>query len=262
LLLDDEEAVAVTVALGMSAGAAVTGIEDSALSALAKLDRLLPPRLRGQVAALRASVVALAPVADGVDSEVLVCVAQACLENERLALHYCDREGRPSERRVEPFRLVATWRRWYLVAYDLDRSAWRTLRLDRVEAAARTGHRFVMRDPPDPLSFVGEAITTAPYRYRATVTVAAPADELRRRVAPTIGVVQPMGECSLLIVGGERLTWLCGYLVALELPFEVLDPPELRDHLRRMGRRLASSHGRQGKRDGPPSDESRPLLQK
>jgi predicted DNA-binding transcriptional regulator YafY len=146
---------------------------------------------------------------------------------------------------------VATGRRWYLLAYDLDRSAWRTLRVDRVEAAARTGHRFVMRDPPDPLSFVGDAITTGPYRYRATVAVDAPADELRRHVAPTVGVVQPAGEGSLLTVGGERLAWLCGYLVSLELPFEVLDPPELRDHLRRMGRQLASSHGRHGKRGLP-----------
>jgi len=243
LLLDDEEAVAVTVAVGMSASAAVNGIEGAALSAVAKLDRLLPPRLRGQVAALRASVVSLAPATDSVDAAILVCVAQACQEKERLELTYRDRAGRPSERRVEPYRLVATGRRWYLLAYDLDRIAWRTLRLDRASAAVRTGHRFVERVAPEPLSFVAEAITAAPYQYQARVTVAAPSDELRRRVAPTVGVVQQMGEGSLLIVGGDRLSWLCGYLVALEVPFEVLDPPELRDYLYRMGRQLASSHG-------------------
>jgi predicted DNA-binding transcriptional regulator YafY len=250
LLLDDEEAVAVTVAVGMSASAAVNGIEDAALSALAKLDRVLPPALRSQVSALRASVVSLAPVTDAVDAETLVCVAQACQENGRLKLSYRDRDGQSSDRRVEPFRLVATGRRWYLLGYDLDRAAWRTLRLDRVASAARTGHRFVPRDSPEPLSFVGEAITAAPYRYRATVAVASASDELRRRVPPTVGVVKPTGTTSMLVVGGDRLSWLCGYLVALELPFEVLDPPELRDFVRRMGRQLASSHRTKGPRDG------------
>ncbi len=243
LLLDDEEAVAVTVAVGMSASAALNGMEDAALSALAKLDRLLPPRLRGEVTALRSNIVALAPEADRVAAEILVCVAQACEENERLALTYRDRDGRLSERRVEPFRLVATGRRWYLLSYDLDRNDWRTLRLDRVEAAVRTGHRSVVREPPDPVSFVGGAITSAPYRYQATVQVAASVDELRRKVPPTVGLVQPAGVDSLLLVGGQRLDWLCGFLVALELPFEVLDPPELREHLARLGRQLTATHG-------------------
>ena len=168
---------------------------------------------------------------------------RACEENERLALTYRDRDGRLSERRVEPFRLVATGRRWYLLSYDLDRNDWRTLRLDRVEAAVRTGHRSVVREPPDPVSFVGGAITSAPYRYQATVQVAASVDELRRKVPPTVGLVQPAGVDSLLLVGGQRLDWLCGFLVALELPFEVLDPPELREHLARLGRQLTATHG-------------------
>jgi predicted DNA-binding transcriptional regulator YafY len=194
------------------------------------------------VAALRASVLALTPQTGGVDAGILVNVAQACQENERLTLAYADRDGRLSDRRVEPFRLVATGRRWYLLARDLDRDAWRTFRVDRIGAAGRTGHRFVVRDPPEPLSFVGESITSAPYRFQATVVVAAPCAEVRSRVPPTIGVVEPIGEDSLVSLGGDRLDWLCGYLVGLELPFEVLDPPELRDHLRRLGRQLARTH--------------------
>lgn len=258
LLLDDDEATAVAVALGVSTGGAVEGIEESALAALAKLDRVLPARLRGRVAVLRASVVTLAPATDEVGSDLLVTLAHACDGHERVALTYRDRDGVATQRRVEPHRLVSTGRRWYLVADDVDRQAWRTFRVDRIQVARLTGHRFTpSAELPDAAALVGEAITTAPYRHRAVVTFAAPADELRARIPPTVGVVEAHGSGSRLTIGADHLSSLAGHLVALDLPFEVLEPPELRDLLRRVGTALVIAHPTTSPRTSPASTANR-----
>jgi predicted DNA-binding transcriptional regulator YafY len=243
LLLDDEEATAIAVALGVSTGGAVRGIEQPALAALAKLDRVLPVRLRQRVDALRSSVVTMAPEGDEVDADLLVALAQACEGHERVTITYRDREGRESERRTEPYRLVSTGRRWYLLADDVDRRDWRTFRVDRITGATRTGHRFTPRDPPDAAAMVSRAITTAPYRHQAVVRFDAPAQLLAARIPPTVGTVRPDRGGSILSVGADDLAYLAGHLIGLDLPFEVLEPTELRDHLDLVGRRLTAAHG-------------------
>ena len=244
LLLDDDEATAVALALATSTGGAVAGIGEPALAALAKLDRVLPDRLLRRVATLRASTSVLAgPTADDVDPDVLVVLAQACDGHERVALAYQDREGQRTDRRVEPHRLVATGRRWYLVAADVDRGAWRSFRVDRIGSATATGHRFTPAvDAPDPVAFVGEAITASPYGHRAVVRFDVPAEVLAAQVPPTVGTVTPDGDGCTLVVGADRLADLAGHLIALDLPFEVVEPAELRTHLRDVADRLATAH--------------------
>lgn len=115
LLFDDDEATAVAVALGASTATAALGIEDIALAALAKLHRLLPPRIRSRVQSLSTTTDLLASPGEAVAPGLLVAVATAIDVDERMVLLYADREGRRSERRIDPYRLVATNRRWYLV---------------------------------------------------------------------------------------------------------------------------------------------------
>jgi predicted DNA-binding transcriptional regulator YafY len=243
LLLDDDEATAVAVALGASTATAALGIEDIALAALAKLHRLLPPRIRSRIQALTTTTDLLAYPAEAVAPGVLADLAAAIEIEERVLLTYADREGRRSERRVDPYRLVATNRRWYLLAFDIDRDDWRTFRADRVEEARPTGHRFDPVERPDAARMVSEAISTAPYRFPATIRIEAPADELRRRIPPTVGVITDDGHTgAVLRIGSDHLPSLAGHLVALDLPFEVVDPPELREHLHRLGQALTHRH--------------------
>jgi predicted DNA-binding transcriptional regulator YafY len=243
LLLDDDEATAVAVALGASTATAALGIEDTALAALAKVHRLLPPRIRARVHALTTTTDLLTRPAEAVDPAVLVALASAIDGTERVRLSYEDREGRRTERRVEPYRLVATDRRWYLVAFDVDRADWRTFRADRITGAGPTGHRFAPADDgPDAARVVSEAITTAPYRFQATIRFEATAAELRRLVPPTVGSITDDGEGAILRTGADHLPTLAGHLVALDLPFEVLEPHELRAHLHLLGLELSRVH--------------------
>ncbi|WP_295121318.1 YafY family protein [uncultured Leifsonia sp.] len=133
LVVDDDEAVALAVGLRTAAQSGIAGVADASVRALAKVVQVMPPRLKRRVDALRVATLAAdlrpAPV---VDADALTVVAQACRDEERLAFSYTRRDGAASERAVEPHRLVSVGRRWYLVAYDLERHDWRSFRLDRM----------------------------------------------------------------------------------------------------------------------------------
>lgn len=149
LLLDDEEAVAIAVGLRAGAGHAIEGVDEASVRALAKLEQVLPSRLRHRVSALQNATVPLTR-GDGstIDPRTLTTLASAATGRERLRFAYRSGDGTRTKRQVEPYRLVSTGQRWYLVAYDLDREDWRTFRVDRVGEPYATGARFAPRPLP------------------------------------------------------------------------------------------------------------------
>jgi predicted DNA-binding transcriptional regulator YafY len=178
LVVDDEEAVALAVGLRTAAQSGIAGIEDASVRALAKVEQVMPRRLRARVEALRSATVAgaLRP-GPSVDANVLTAVAQACRDEERLDFAYVNRDGERTERRVEPHRLVSVGRRWYLVAYDLTRFDWRSFRLDRLAEPRPTGARFRPRKLPadDAAEFVRSSLDgTAPASVEVEAVVSAP----------------------------------------------------------------------------------------
>jgi predicted DNA-binding transcriptional regulator YafY len=241
LLLDDDEAIAVVVSLRSAASQSVAGLSEASVSALAKLDQVLPARLRERTAALQQATVALTGPGPVVDPGQLAALASACRRHQRLRLSYRNRSGSDSVRVVEPHRLVSTGYRWYLMAFDVEQADWRTFRVDRITEAAEAGARFVPREPPDPASFVARAVTSAPYRYQARVLVDAPSHVVAEEFSRTSGVVTDAGEDScLLTTGSDSLGALTFHLAALGADFTVLEPPEL---LSRVANRSAASPG-------------------
>jgi predicted DNA-binding transcriptional regulator YafY len=136
-------------------------------------------------------------------------------------------------------RLVATGRRWYLLAWDVDRDDWRVFRLDRMHEVVTTTWRFRPRDHADPAGHVQRAVSTAPYAVHARVRVLAPADRVRERVPAAAGTVTPLtGTTCLLETGSDHLAALAVHLGWLGEEFEVLDPPELVAAVAETGDRL------------------------
>jgi predicted DNA-binding transcriptional regulator YafY len=242
LLLDDEEAVATTLGLQMTAASAVAGIETSAIAALAKLDQVLPPRLRERVRALQEATVRLpGPVLPEVDPSVLTALATACWRTERLTFTYTDHGGRVSARSVEPHQIVQTGGRWYLVARDRDRQAWRTFRIDRISGPATTGERTRITDPPDAVALVLESTRLAVHRYEARIQLDLDHETAARRFRGH--VVEPSRDGrSILRVAADDLASLASYATGLSYDFEVLDPPELRIEVRRRALETAARH--------------------
>ena len=244
LLLDDEEAIATAVSLRMASGGTVAGAGDAALRALAKLDQVMPPRLRAEVRAVHGATDTLVGPGVQIDAELLVTLARACRDAVRVRFRYPGRDGGDRERTVEPVRMVATGRRWYLMAWDADRDGWRTFRLDRMREAVATTWRFRPREHPDPVAYVQRAVTEAPYRHLARIRVHAGPDEVRALVPPQVGRVEDDhdGWC-VLVVGGADLDALAVHVARLGFEMEVLEPAALREAAARLARRLAALAG-------------------
>lgn len=258
LLLDDEEAVALAVGLQAAAQGAVAGIAESSVRALAKLVQVMPPALRRRVEAVRSMTErpGWGSAAAEVDPTALVTVAQACRDTERLRFDYTAASGARSRRLVEPLRLVSLGRRWYVVAYDLDRHDWRSFRLDRLARPVATGDRFRPRDLPaeDATAFVRAGIGGIPAPYEVEAVVQAPADRVRAvigrwaEVSPVAGDEAAddggtTGGTCVVRMRTDSLDWPAMALGSAGAEFTVLGPPALVEHLRDWGSRFGRAVG-------------------
>ena len=175
LLLDDDEAVAIAVGLRQAAGAAIAGMEETSLRALTTIETLLPHRLRRRVSALHGAVVAAPTSHDDavIDPDALSVLAAACRARENVRFDYRAGEGTQSRRHVEPHRLVAAGRRWYLVAWDHGRGDWRLFRLDRLQRPRAVGSHYAPRETPggDAAAFAARALGSPPRCVAATVAI-------------------------------------------------------------------------------------------
>lgn len=242
LLLDDEEAVAVAVGLRTAAGGSVAGIEETSVRALAKLEQVLPSRLRRRVAALGDYTEPM-PATPGpkVDAEALATIAAACRDNEGLRFGYRSRENATSRRQVEPHRLVHLNRRWYLVAWDTGRDDWRTFRVDRIAGRLSPGARFAPRPLPggDAAAFVSEGVATLSERWKAEIVLHAPVAEAKKRVPSHHGSLTAIDDDRCLLhVGADWLPALAIYIANVGYEFEVREPPELVDEVRALAGRF------------------------
>ena len=248
LLLDDDEAVAIAVGLRAAAGAAVEGIEDTSVRALAKLDHVLPDRLRRRVGAVHATVVPLRLAAGRgpmVDASTLALLSQACLDGEEVRFEYQRRDGEQARRLVEPHQLVSAGRRWYLVAWDVRRDDWRTFRVDRLSEPRLAGRRFPRREIPggDPAAFVARSIGSMPTRHAVTAVVTGPAEAVALTTRAINGRVDDLGDGRCRVsMGADSVEWLTFVIaeLALSYPVEVTGPPEVADGVARLAERLGA----------------------
>lgn len=234
LLLDDDEAVAIAVGLRSAASASIDGMEDTAVRALAKLEQVLPDRLRRRVLAVHTNVASLQWSGDDavVDPDALAVLALACRDREQVRFDYRRRDGDDSSRLVEPHQLVSTGRRWYLVAWDVRRVDWRTFRLDRLDRARLAGGRCAPRELPggDAAAFVARSIRSMPQPAYAVIDVDADVDTVRAALhwAESEFEVTPSGGCRVRIEGSSDdalvrvVTWLAGHH-----PVAVVEPPSV-----------------------------------
>jgi predicted DNA-binding transcriptional regulator YafY len=244
LLLDDAEAVAVAVSLRMAAGGTVSGASEAALRTLAKLDQVMPPKLRSEVRAIHEATQMLEYAQVMVDGEALLRLARAVRDSVRVRFGYESRDRTPTSRTVEPVGLVATGRRWYLMAYDVDRDDWRTFRLDRMTSVEPTTWRFREREHEDPAAFVQRGVASAAYRFQARIVVHAPLREVAERTSVRSVVLSAIDdETTLLEAGAETLYGLAFHLSFLGWEFEVKEPAELRTALAETGGRALRAAG-------------------
>lgn len=169
-------------------------------------------------------------------------MASAVTGRERLRFAYRAGDGAETRREAEPYRLVSTGWRWYLVAYDLGREAWRTFRVDRVSEPFATGARFAPRELPteDAAAFLTDSIRRRQPELAVEVSFAAPAEFVSARLPPAFGPLEPTGEhsCRLRAVMADSLEWVALRLALVDCEFTAHQPAQLVEFLSDLGARL------------------------
>ncbi len=240
LVLGDDEAVALVVGLHTATLSSVAGVAESSLRVLANVVEFLPRPLRRQADALIAATVPATWREQGqgpsVDPDVLTSVAQACRDVVRLSFAYTDRADAATERYVEPYRVVLLGRQWYLLAFDLDRTDWRTFRLDRLAEPSPSKGRFAPRAIPggDAGVFVRDRIEAGRPTTMIEAIVHVPADAVPER-ARRWATVEPIDDASArLRFEADSLDWPLAALASLDLPVTVVGPAALVDKVGRL----------------------------
>jgi predicted DNA-binding transcriptional regulator YafY len=245
LVLDDDEAVAIAVGLRAAAGASIEGMEEISVRALAKLEQVLPNRLRRRVNAVHTNVSSMRWGGNQttVDADALAVLAMACRDNEQVRFDYTRRDGEAAARLVEPHTLVSAGRRWYLVAWDLRRDDWRTFRLDRLTEPRLGGVRFTPRELPasDAAAFVHQSISAMPVPFEATLVVAGPLDDVRSLIRYADARTDAIDDATCRVVlRSDTRAWLATVITLLASEYDVTieEPADLLNEVRRFGARL------------------------
>ncbi|WP_432969555.1 helix-turn-helix transcriptional regulator [Dactylosporangium sp. CA-233914] len=247
LLFDDEQAVAVTIALQIAATTPGNGTGEAAARALTTIRQVMPSRLRHRINALQITAVerpATRPTAP-IDGEVLLVVSSAVHAHEILRFDYGSETADKPPRRVEPHHVITWDGRWYLVAWDLDRSDWRTFRADRITPRIPNGPRFTPRELPggDVTTFVigrfrGADDGTIGWPCRGTVILDLPAATVALYTRD--GIVEELGpdRCRLTL-GSWSWPSLAAAIARFDTEIEVVDPAELTNAFGHLARRFA-----------------------
>jgi len=244
LMLDDDETVAVAIGLRAAVDGTIEGLEESAVSVLAKLDKLLPVHLASRIRVVHdnTSAVSRVPRTERISASHLLLLAGACSNHERVRFDYVDKQGVATRRLVEPLRVVRTGPRWYLAARDIDRRDWRTFRLDRIQAPENVKTRFEFTDPPDPVELITAGLASVPFPFIARILVPLAMDAASVLVSRPIAMYEVEPGSTFVELGSTSLERMVGYLAGLRPACEVLDPPELRDSLANHARALAAAN--------------------
>lgn len=247
LLLDDDEAVTVAVALQSAAAVpgSAAGSGETALRALGKLERVLPARLRRQVAALaHATVYTRRRPVDPVDSAALTVLARSCRDLERVRFDYVSRGGAASRRHVEPLRMVSTGARWYLAAYDVERRDWRTFRIDRLTDPRTTGARFRRAETPDAAALVARSVGATVYPCQARLRLGLSTERAHELIGGASGLIERETARSCVFTSGAR-AWrdIAVWMLHLGCPVTILEPDELRVAAREVAAELTRAAG-------------------
>ncbi|MDQ6752731.1 MAG: YafY family transcriptional regulator [Actinomycetota bacterium] len=241
LLLDDDEALAVALGLTAVTAGPIAGIGEASVRALGKLEQVLPPRLRPKFSSLKSSVSTISSPAAAVDPQILTAISGAIADRRVISFGYLSRAGEHTHRLLEPYRLVDAGRRWYLVAWDIGKEDWRTFRVDRVAASPVIRQKFPPRPLPakDLAEYVHNAITRSPYRYDLVVRLHASAAVVLETFGTGSATLEADGATrTVLRMGWDSLDTPLAQLAATGIPFEILEPGELRERAAEMAERL------------------------
>lgn len=241
LMLTDEEALAVTLALLGAPRLGLALAPSAVAGAQAKLERVLPTPLRSQVQAVAASIAFDAPPdAGAARTAQLALLAEAAHDGRRVRLRYRSGAGAETVRTVDPYGVVRWSRAWYLAGYCHLRVGLRVFRLDRVLGAERLPETFAPPAAFDSHGYVAQTIAAFPGRWPVDLLLGLPLEEARRTTVAAYGTLAASPKGTVFQGRFDDLDGAARWLVTLGCPVTVREPPELRAALRRLAAAVAA----------------------
>ncbi|MFI1384703.1 helix-turn-helix transcriptional regulator [Embleya sp. NPDC020886] len=253
LMLGDDEALAVLLGLAaVRRTGPMTTADTAAETAAAKIRRVLPERLARRLDTVLESLAFTAPPGGSAhpDAEVLLTVADAVRHRRPISIAYTDRAGRRNERPLHAYGIVAHAGRWYVTGTDPEIGEDRTFRLDRIAAARTLPGSFEAPAGLDPAQRVLSGFATAEYRYEVTLHIQATVEHIRAHLPASVATLAepaPAADADpatepwqRVELRAENLDWLPPLLAALDRPFVIERPDELRNLVTAFADRLAS----------------------
>jgi predicted DNA-binding transcriptional regulator YafY len=246
LMFSDDEALALTLGLLVARRLGLATTAPAVERALAKVERVLPPRVREGVGAVLSTVALdLPPAAEPPSGEMLVALSAAASQGRRVWMRYRSASDEETEREVDPYGIVFLWGHWFVPGYCHLRHATRTFRLDRVVQIEPREETFARPEGFDALSHVQASMAIAPATWQVEALLHIPIEEARRRVPPTMGALEPTadGAATLFRASDDDLGTAARGLLWLECDMTIRKPAELRAELRRLAARALALAG-------------------
>ena len=242
LLLTNEEAFALSLGLHSLRQVGLSAFAPATQSALEKLRRVLPEALRQSVNTVD-DVIAIEPGPWVVTTSVdyLIRAATAIRGGRRIRFDYESGEGARSRRQIEPYAVMHTDGRWYLIGFCLSRKAMRTFRLDRVSNLEIGAGSFRRPANFDARSYLQQSLVFFQAQYKIDVWIEMPIDSAKHFFAPWRVAIEEEHGGTRLRCGRDRLEMIAAMLLSTGVSIVVNEPAELRETFRTLARHALSA---------------------
>ena len=247
LMLSDDEAVAVTLALRSARELGFVTAAPAIETASAKIRRVLPTPMRMRVQALEETLAlsGRGAAGEGPQGGVLLELAEGIRRQRRVVFRYASPGREPRERAVDPYGLAVIGRRWYLAALDHGNGEARVFRVDRILSAKLGLEPAVVPPGFDAVAFVSRSLARVPWRWEIELVAYASMDQVRRDIPATVAEIDERSDGVLVRIRAEDLSGAARMLAAVSWPFVILKPVELRTALREHAEALLRMSNRQ-----------------
>ena len=236
LIFTEEEATAITLGLLASSWLEIGQSPAAIEGALAKVSRVLPVRARERLEAVSSHLVFYSHnQQERPDASLVIDLSGAIHASQRILIEYRSHQQEDTRRKVEPYGITGWRGHWYLGGYCCLRQGYRIFRLDRIRHIEILAETFEKAEDFDYKAFIQQKYTTG---VQVEVEFQADLPTVQQKITQLYGTLTPTPTGVLLQETFDDMESFARYLMALNLPFVIRQPPELRTALLRLGERL------------------------
>jgi predicted DNA-binding transcriptional regulator YafY len=228
MMFTNDEALVLSLGLVAARGIGLAEGAPAVASAQAKLERVMPSKIRQRVRAVNETV-ALEHASSSMqgDNAKIASFSTAAHSGLSVQMTYRAASGEDTEREFDPYGLAFRNRSWYVAGFCHLRGGLRSFRLDRVVGVQLLERSFERPAEFDVLSHLALGVATLPRKYSIEVVLFTDLAYAQRELFATLGTLEPIGNTVVLRSQADDLQWFARELSRMPWRFEIRNPPAL-----------------------------------